>query len=176
MSYRPYFQLSDLQAAPWSLILHHSYSHSYCFAKFPARSAHSQVLKGKGTLAFGWLCATMSSAVSSFLLQAQLLRNSSEEHTPSRWREISPVLSSCTQSSRKCRFRITLLTLILSWPHQKENSSQGPHPCFIVWGRKGAQASFEKKSKTQASHMLVKKKVKSTTDSPSKFVVSSLGI
>lgn len=176
MSYRPYFQLSDLQAAPWSLILHHSYSHSYCFAKLPARSAHSQVLKGKGTLAFGWLCATMSSAVSSFLLQAQLLRNSSEEHTPSRWREISPVLSSCTQSSRKCRFRITLLTLILSWPHQKENSSQGPHPCFIVWGRKGAQASFEKKSKTQASHMLVKKKVKSTTDSPSKFVVSSLGI
>lgn len=79
MSCRPPFQLSDPQAAPWSLILHHSYSHSFCFAKFPARSPHSQVLKGGSTLAFGWLCATMSSAVSSFTLLSQLLRNSREE-------------------------------------------------------------------------------------------------
>lgn len=163
MSHRPYSQCSDLQAALWSLILHHSYSHSYCFAKFPARSAHSQVLKGKSTLAFGWLCATMSSAVSSFILRSQLVRNSSKEHTPSRWREIPPVLSSFTQSPRKYKFRIILLTSILSRPHQKENSCQWPHLCFIVWGRRGVWAGFEKKSKTQASHMLVEKNLKSTT-------------
>lgn len=42
MSYSPYIQVSNLQRAPGSLILHHSYIHSCCSVKFSARSAHSQ--------------------------------------------------------------------------------------------------------------------------------------
>lgn len=176
MSYSPYIQVSNLQTAPGSLILHHSYIHSYCSVKFCASSAHSQALKGKSTLAFGWLLAMVSSAVSSFTPDRSLQKHSSEEHAPSWWRENPPVLSSHIQSPRKCKFRIILLTLILSWPHQKENSCQQPHPCFIVLWSGGRAGFWEKKANTSFSSVSQEECEVNHRLFPSKFVVSSLGI
>lgn len=137
MSYSPCTQLSNLQSAPGSLILHHGYAHSRCSVKFSARSAHSQVLRGKNTLAFDGCVPSWAQLCQASTPDGSLQNHASKEHSPSRWRENPPALASRVQSPRKCKLRIILLIFILSWPHQKENSCKQPHPCFIVWGGVG---------------------------------------
>lgn len=149
-----------------SLILHHSYAHSCFSIKFSARSAHSQALERKSTLAFGWLRATMSSAVSKLPPPAPIAASQKKlkQRAHSQQVEREPSCPFITPSiSKKTQVQIILLILMPTWPHQKENSCQQPHSCFIVlwWG--GVRAGFWEKKSKQAFHLLVKKNAKSTT-------------
>lgn len=79
------------------------------------------------------------------------------KHAPSRWRRNCPLLSSHPQSPRQGRFRVMLLIFIFSWPHQKENSCQQPHPHFIVlwWDGAEGRVGFWKKRKKGKHKFLI---------------------
>lgn len=169
VSYSPHIQIRNLLRALGSLILHHSYAHSCFSIKFSARSAYSQTLKRKSTLASGWLRATMSSAVSKLSppspdhslpekIQAKSTLPAGGERTLPSFHHAFDLQEN---ASSEYTFNI----------HSKLATSKGkqlPTATFLLYSfvMGGARAGFWKKKKkrqTQAFHLFVKKNAKSTT-------------
>lgn len=162
MSYSPFIQVSNLQRAPGSLILHHSYVHSRCSVKFSARSAHSQALKGKSTLAFGWLRAMMSSAVSSFTPWPQPPKKL-KRRARSQQVEREPSCPFIMHSVSK-KMQVQNYTFNINFELTTSKGKQLPTATSLLYSFMMGGEGVGKKQ-TQASHLLVKKNAKSATDS-----------
>lgn len=161
MSYGLYTQVPNLPTALGSLILHHSYVHFNCSVKVSARSPPSQVLKGRSTLAFGWLRATMSSALSSFI----------------PWSSKTPQMRSTVPAGGE-RTSHPFITHLVSKKMQVQNhtfnsnfeltTSKGkqlPRATSLLYSLVMGGTGLGEENKTQGSHLLVEKNAKSPAGS-----------
>lgn len=161
-SYSPCTQISNLQSAPRSLILHHSSTHSRCSVKFSARSVHSQAPRGKSTLAFGWLRAIMSSALPSFNPWWQPPKPC-KQRALSQQVEREPSCSCITRSVSK-KMQVENYTFNINFELTTSKGKQLQTTTSLLYSL-GGRGCVWKKTQTLFAPLLVKKNAKSTTGS-----------